>query len=235
MNAEARLAAVREKIANACSQAGRAVSEVTLVGASKTKLWEELEDFANAGLIAFGENYVQEALEKQEKARKGFPQVQWHLIGRLQSNKAKFIPGNFSLFHALDSLSVARKLDQAADKAKVLQNCLIEVNLDVEASKGGLVEKDLPGFLEQLASLSHIRIVGLMCIPEPVRGRDPRRPFAWLREMLERVNQQGAYPQNLRELSMGMSGDFEAAILEGATYVRVGTSLFGARLPKANP
>ncbi|MGZ6290483.1 MAG: YggS family pyridoxal phosphate-dependent enzyme, partial [Bdellovibrionota bacterium] len=151
-------------------------------------------------------------------------------IGNLQSNKAKFIPGRFAMFHALDSLSLARKLDKASAELKTVLPCLVEVNVDEEESKGGIAADALPAFLESLATFSNLKINGLMCLPAATKAS--RAPFAKLRGLLEAANKSGAYPHKLSELSMGMSSDLEEAILEGATYIRVGTRLFGERTKK---
>lgn len=228
-----RLSSVREKIKVACATSGRNISEVTLVAVSKTKPWADVEAYARLGVTVFGENYVQEALEKQKNAKElGMTSLQWHLIGTLQSNKAKFVPGSFSLFHALDSASLAQKLDRAAESANLVQECLIELNVDQEESKGGLAEESAARFLEQLNALKNIEVSGLMCIPAPKIGRNPREPFQRLREILSILNSKGIYRKKLTLLSMGMSADFEAAILEGATHIRVGTELFGERTRK---
>lgn len=230
-----RLQKIQSQIREACQQSGRPESAVRLLGVSKTKSWEDVRDFAQLGLKDFGENYVQEALAKSDQfsewQKSAAPElrIDWHFIGGLQSNKAKFIPGNFTLFHALDSLSVAQKLDRSAHGKGIIQGCLIEVNIDHEESKGGLQPEVLPKFLESLNQLPNLEIQGLMCLPAPREGTDARKPFSVLREIMGKLNASGAYRLPLKELSMGMSGDFEAAILEGSTIVRVGTSLFGRR------
>jgi pyridoxal phosphate enzyme (YggS family) len=225
---ERKLADIRVRIRAACRVSGRQESDITLVAAGKTKPWEQLAELARLGVRDFGENYVQEAREKQERAAAGgFPGLRWHLIGTLQSKKAKQVAGNFHLFHALDSLSLATKLDNAASAANLVQCCLLEVNVDLEDSKGGMAESQLPRLLEELSPLRNLRVTGLMCLPAP--GRDPRGAFSRLRGLREKMNAAGAYRYKLTELSMGMSGDFEAAIAEGATLVRVGSLLFGAR------
>jgi pyridoxal phosphate enzyme (YggS family) len=222
MSPAERLAAVRERIVGACKTTGRDLSEVTLIAVSKTKPWNEVAAFAALGVKDFGENYVQEALAKREA---GAADLRWHLIGTQQSNKAKLIAGKFFLFHALDSLSFAEKLNRAAGGHA--QDCLLEVNVDQETTKGGVEESLVPNLLEQLSLLENVRIKGLMCIPAPNSGRGP---FARLRELRDRMNALGAYREKLQDLSMGMSADFEEAIREGATYVRVGTTLFGERM-----
>jgi PLP dependent protein len=230
-----RLKQIQEQIEAACKAAGRAPASVALLAVSKTKSWEEVRDFRLLGLSEFGENYVQEGVAKSaalaawEKANPQATKVNWHFIGSLQSNKAKFIPGTFSLFHALDSLSLAAKLSRAAESKGIVQDCLVEINLDHEASKGGLHPEVLPKFLEELNPLPALNVKGLMCIPAPLPERNQREPFARLRELKDALNRAGAYRSQLSELSMGMSGDFSEAILEGSTIIRVGTSLFGAR------
>lgn len=219
-----RLEEVRARIAAACARAQRETAEVTLVAVSKTKPWEDVAAFKQLGVTDFGENYVQEALAKLEHPE--LLGARWHLIGTLQSNKAKFLPGKFTLFHALDSASLGAKLDRAAASANLTQDCLLEVNVDLENTKGGVSAALAPKVLQELSSLRNIRVRGLMAIPAPGSGR---APFARLRELRDELNEQGVYREKLTELSMGMSADFEDAILEGATYVRVGSTLFGAR------
>lgn len=228
------LRSLQSDIAKACRQAGREKSEVTLIAVSKTKPWEDVTEFLKLGVTEFGENYVQEAVEKVDAVAKWSAenslQANWHFIGNLQSNKAKFIPGRFTLFHALDSLSLARKLDKASAENNIVMPCLIEVNVDEEESKGGIESEALPALLESLAAFSNLKIKGFMCLP--TNSKPSRAPFAKLRSLLEAANKSGAYPHKLSELSMGMSGDLEEAILEGATYIRVGTRLFGERIKK---
>ncbi len=228
-----RLDALKLRIREACVQSGRKEDAVLLVAVSKTKSWEEIEAFAELGVKDFGENYVQEALEKQRVAHsKGLNLLKWHFIGTLQSNKAKFIPGAFNLFHSLDSFSLAQKLNKAALSAGLIQECLLEVNVDGEESKGGLASDSLACLLDQLNDLGNLKVSGLMCIPAPIEGRELREPFARLRQLMEQLNAKNCYRTKLERLSMGMSADFEAAILEGATIVRLGTVLFGERKPK---
>jgi PLP dependent protein len=222
-----RLEEVRSRIRSACKASGRLESKVTLIAASKTKSWEDIESFLLLGVKNFGENYVQEALKKQASAKAaGLAEIKWHLIGTLQSNKAKLIPGKFAAFHALDSFSLAQKLDKAAAEVGAPLECFLEVNVDSEETKGGLTMESTVRLLEQARTLNNIFITGLMCIPAP---GDTRAAFSRLREHMERINEQDAYREPLRNLSMGMSADFESAILEGATHVRIGTTLFGER------
>lgn len=219
-----RLEKIRAEIRGACLAAGREESSVRLIAVSKTKSAEAIRAFAELGVKDFGENYVQEALPKVEALRE-LP-IHWHFIGGLQSNKAKFIPGKFSLLHTIDSIHLAERVNKAALNLGLTQDCLIEVNISGEGSKAGLELGGLLPLLEKCAGLSSLNVKGLMCIPAAGLGR---APFAHLRELLEKANQAGAYLRPLQELSMGMSGDFREAILEGSTMVRIGTALFGAR------
>lgn len=226
-----RLEQVEEKISAACRSAGRKRGDVKLIGASKTKTVEEILALADAGLRCFGENYVQEGISKVQALSE--KRLEWHFIGVLQSNKAKFIPGNFDLFHGLDSLALAKKLDSAAQKQKLVQDCLIEINLNRELTKGGIPPHDALQLLESLNELKNVRVTGLMCIPNSAAQlENPRKNFAKLRELLDQLNSRGSYKHHLCELSMGMSADYEDAIREGATIIRLGTALFGERKKK---
>lgn len=225
------LARVKERISLAIRKSGRSEGSVKLVAVSKTKPWTDVMALLSADQFSFGENYVQEAVDKIElvaKAQALEAKAEWHFIGTLQSNKAKFLPGRFSLFHGLHSESLAEKIHKACEIQNTTLDCLIEVNVDGESSKGGVAPEAVAGLLEKCAQWNKVRIRGLMCIPM-ASGSDPRRSFSDLRELRDRLNLAGAYPEPLHELSMGMTSDFEAAIAEGSTIVRVGTAIFGAR------
>jgi len=224
MNESQRLENIKSQIREACLAAGRSESEVKLIAVSKKKNAEMVRAFADLGVRDFGENYVQEALPKVEALRD--LSLEWHFIGGLQSNKAKFIPGKFSLLHTVDSISLAEKVDKAAKNAGLVQDCLLEVNISGEGSKSGLEQGGLLPLLARCAGLGSLNVRGLMCIPAAGLGR---APFAHLRSLLEEANRAAVYPRRLSELSMGMSGDFKEAILEGSTMVRIGTALFGER------
>lgn len=224
MNEQERLEKIKTQIREACLAAGRKESEVKLIAVSKTKGAESVRAFAELGVKDFGENYVQEALPKVETLNA--LGLSWHFIGSLQSNKAKFIPGKFALLHTVDSISLAEKVDKAASKMGLVQDCLLEVNISGEGSKSGLELGGLLPLLERCGQLSSLNVRGLMCIPRSGLGR---APFAHLRELLQEANRASVYPRKLTELSMGMSGDFKEAILEGSTMVRIGTALFGER------
>ena len=215
MDVAAGLARVRERIAAASSRARRDPASVRLVAVSKTKPVDLLRAAQAAGQTTFGENYAQELREKAE----ALPGVEWHFIGALQTNKARMVVGRAALIHTCDRLALAHELSKRAQVAGVTQRVLLEVNVGREPQKAGALPEDVPAMLERLRELPSLTIEGLMCIP-PAEG-DPRPHFRSLRQLAEGLA--------LRELSMGMSADFEIAIEEGATLVRVGTAIFGER------
>jgi pyridoxal phosphate enzyme (YggS family) len=235
VNKSERLLLIKNKIDLGCKKAGRSVDEVNLIGVSKTKTWQEIVEFIPLGLRQFGENYPQEAVAKIEKVKDWCTQnaisttAIWHFIGHLQSNKAKLIAGKFEWIHSLDSLSTAQKISTASLQIGRKQKCLIQLNIDKEDSKGGILPDQIFSFLEELNPLEGIEVSGLMCIPNPNIERDLRFPFSETRKILEKINSCGAYKSKLKELSMGMSEDFASAIEEGSTFVRIGTALFGER------
>lgn len=224
-SAAARLAAVRARIARACEACGRDPATVQLLAVSKTFGAAALRALAAAGQGAFGENYVQEARAKQA-ALADLPLV-WHFIGPIQSNKTRPIAEHFAWVHSVDRLKVAERLAaQRPPDLPPLQVCL-EVNVSGEAGKSGIGAADLPALADAVARLPGLTLRGLMAIPAPTA--DPtlqRAAFRRVRELLENPGMRG---HELDTLSMGMSADLEAAILEGATIVRVGTALFGER------
>jgi pyridoxal phosphate enzyme (YggS family) len=206
---------VREKMARACARAGRAESSVKLVAVSKSQPLEKLRAAAAAGQLAFGENYAQELRDKSAE----LPGMEWHFLGALQTNKAKLVAGRAALIHTCDRLALAQEI---AKRAPAGQRVLLEVNVGREPQKAGVLPEDAPALLAQVRALPGLRCEGLMCIP-PLE-QDPRPHFRALRELAARLQ--------LPELSMGMSADYEIAIEEGATLVRVGTAIFGERPPK---
>ena len=212
------LARVEERIAQACRIAGRQRDEVTLVAVSKTQPAEAIEPLIEAGCRVFGENRVQEAQGKWPELRERYPEVQLHLVGQLQSNKAEEALALFDAIHSLDRPSLVTALAKAMDKAGRQVPCFVQVNIGTEEQKGGCAIADLRALLQQ-AREAHIPLAGLMCVP-PL-GIEPAPFFALLDKL--------ARDHGLSGRSMGMSGDFETAIMLGATHVRVGTALFGAR------
>lgn len=213
---------VRERIAAAARRAGRNPGSIRLVAVTKTVPVERIREALQAGLTEFGENYVQEALPKIAEVGPG---CRWHFIGHLQRNKARHVAGKFCLIHSVDSVSLARELDKRAERAGTVQDVLVEVRLDPAETKSGVAEENLPGLVEQTLALSHLRVLGLMGMPPLFPDPEEARPFfRRLRALADTL------PQPCRrELSMGMSNDFEVAIEEGATIVRVGTAIFGPR------
>ncbi|MEK9172333.1 MAG: YggS family pyridoxal phosphate-dependent enzyme [Nitrospirota bacterium] len=224
-----RLDAVLARIERAARRAGRDPGAVTLVAASKTVPVERVLEAVACGCRIFGENRVQEALGKIE-ALKGCGGIEFHLIGPLQPNKVKHAIGRFALLHAVDRLEVAERLDRAARERGITQCVLLEVNVSGETTKHGFSPADLAGTVERMGAFAGVRVLGLMTIPPPADKPEDARPhFRRLRELAAQVEALGIPGVLMKELSMGMSGDFDVAIEEGATMVRVGTALFGPR------
>ena len=222
-----RLDSIHARIDAACRRSGRDPASVRLVGASKLQPVEALAEACAAGLRRFGENRVQEAAAKSP-ALPG--EIEWHLFGPLQTNKVRPALRIFSLFHAIDREKLARALDQEARAQGVTARGLVEVNLGGEESKHGFAVDGLAAAIEPLAELRALEIVGLMSIPPPSpEAEGARVHFRRLRALRDDLDRRPEWQGRLAELSMGMSDDFEIAIEEGATYVRVGTLLFGAR------
>jgi pyridoxal phosphate enzyme (YggS family) len=224
-----RLERVRQRVARAALDAGRRAETVRVIAVSKTFAPESVREAALAGQVAFGENRVQEAEHKIPEVEKLVAQrLEWHMVGQLQRNKARRAVELFDVIHSVDRLSLARALSRAAVDLGRHPRVLLQVDVDEEEQKGGAAPEDLPALLLEVDALPALEPVGLMAIPRAVRDPDDARPsFARLRLLLERLNAARAVP--LTELSMGMSADFEAAIREGATWVRVGTAIFGER------
>lgn len=217
-----RLAGIRARITKAAEQAGRDPASVRLVAVSKFQPTESIRAALEAGQRIFGENYAQELREKHEQLADG---PEWHFLGALQTNKAKLVAGRAALIHTCDRLPLADELNKRAAALGAVQRVLIEVNLGVESQKGGVAPAQLDPLLSQIAQLSSLKCEGLMCIPPA--GQDPRPHFQELFRLREEARAKGH--AQLQELSMGMSADFEIAIAEGATLVRVGTAIFGER------
>jgi hypothetical protein len=224
----ARLADVRDRIARAAARAGRDLSRIRLVSVSKTFDAAHVTAAALAGQIDFGENKVQEAQQKQALTA-GLP-LRWHLIGHLQSNKAAKAAALFDVIHSIDDASLVRKIDSAAAAAGRTLELLVQVDLAGEPTKHGARESDLPAIFEAARTCQSVRVTGLMTLPPATADPEAARP--WFRELIRVRNQLqagGLEPGHLTELSMGMSHDYEIAIEEGSTIVRVGTAIFGKR------
>ena len=206
---------VRERIREACDRARRDPVTVKLVAVSKAQPLEKVMEAFACGHAAFGENYAQELHEKAD----ALPEVEWHFIGALQTNKCKIVVGHAALVHTCDRVSLARELAKRAEARNLVQRVLLEVNVGREPQKGGALPEQVDALYAAVWQMDRLRCEGLMCIPPP--DQDPRPHFRALREMRDRLG--------LPELSMGMTADFEVAIEEGATIVRIGTAIFGER------
>ena len=222
-----RLEEVEERIQEACRRAGRDRSEVTLIAVSKTKPAEVLKEAYDLGIRVFGENKVQELTEKYEVLPKD---IRWHMIGHLQTNKVKYIADKVELIHSVDSLKLAETIEKEAAKRHRTIDILVEVNVAEEESKFGLKVEEVIPFIEKVAGFSHINVRGLMTIaPFAENPEKNRSVFADLRKLSVDITEKNIDNVNVSILSMGMTNDYEVAIEEGATMVRVGTGIFGAR------
>lgn len=224
---EERLAGVRHRILLACQAAGRDPARVALLAVSKLQPAQAVRQAQQAGQQAFGENYVQEALDKMAALADLRGAIEWHLIGPLQSNKTRVVAEAFDWVHSVDRLKIAQRLsDQRPAQLPPLNVCL-QVNISGEASKSGLLPQEVAQVAAAVAALPRLRLRGLMAIPEPAQGLQAQQaPHRALRLLQQELNQRGLA---LDTLSMGMSDDLEAAVAEGSTMVRVGTAIFGVR------
>lgn len=221
------VARIRERIAEAALRRGRDPSCVRLMAVTKTVDDSRIGEALAAGVDILGENYVQEAKRKIETLGR---KVEWHFIGHLQSNKARHAVCLFDLIHSVDRLGLAAELDRRSDRAGVVTPVLIQVSLGGEETKGGVSPEDALALVREVAAMKHLSIRGLMTMPPWFDDPEEARPFfRALREMGERVRESGIPGVSMEELSMGMTQDYEVAVEEGATIVRVGRALFGER------
>jgi pyridoxal phosphate enzyme (YggS family) len=215
---------VMERIEKAARRVGRDPKEIKLVAVSKTVEAARVKEAIEAGVSILGENYVQEAQKKIEEIGKPVP---WHFIGHLQSNKAKYAVRLFDMIHSIDSLTLAEELNRRAEQVGQVTKVMIEVNISGEATKFGADEEKVFSIVKGILNLRHLSLEGLMTMPPYFDSPEMSRPYyIKLRDLKEKMAKEGI---SLKELSMGMSNDFEIAIEEGATYVRVGTAIFGER------
>lgn len=221
------LKAVEAEIQAACHKSGRSRDEVTLIAVSKTKPVETLKEAYALGVRIFGENKVQELSDKHDI----LPQdIHWHMIGHLQRNKVKYIIDKVDLIHSVDSLRLAETIEKEAAKRNMVANVLLEVNVAKEESKFGLMPEEVFEFIDNIAEFSHIQVKGLMTIAPFVDNPEENRPiFARLRKLSVDIAEKNVDNMTMSILSMGMTNDYQVAIEEGATIVRVGTGIFGAR------
>ena len=221
------LQAVRLRIADVAHACGRDPAGITLLAVSKTRHDDSIIEAVAAGQLAFGENYVQEGCDKAQRLAAAGYRLDWHFIGPLQSNKTRQVATWFDWVHSIDREKIAQRLSEQRDASKPPLNICIQVNVSSEASKSGIAPDELAALADAIAGLPRLHLRGLMAIPEPTDDVVLQRTrFAHLRQLRDDLNARG---HNLDTLSMGMSQDLEAAIAEGATIVRVGTALFGAR------
>jgi len=223
---EHNLQQVRERIAAAAARCGRAPEEITLLAVSKTKPASAVAEAIAAGQQAFGENYVQEGVEKVAELA-AHPDLQWHFIGPLQSNKSRLVAENFAWCHTVDRERIAQRLNDQRPEALPPLNVLIQVNISDENSKSGIMLEAIPALAAQIAALPRLRLRGLMAIPAPESDYD--RQFAVCQQMADAFNALKQDYPDVDTLSLGMSDDMDAAIAAGSTMVRIGTAVFGAR------
>lgn len=225
---QARLDSVRERIANAARRVGRDPATIRLVAISKTFSVEHIRAAARAGQRDFGENKIQEALAKLDEAQD--LGLTWHFVGHLQSNKARKAAQRFDVIHSVDSADLVRRIDEAAREAQRIVKVLVQVDLAGETTKHGAPSGDVAALLAAAMACSSARVIGLMLLPPAVDEPEAARPyFRALAALRDRLAAEGANRSMLGELSMGMSHDFEVAVEEGATMVRLGSAIFGAR------
>ncbi|MCX7771319.1 MAG: YggS family pyridoxal phosphate-dependent enzyme [Proteobacteria bacterium] len=219
---------IRKNIELAMKKVGREVPP-KIIGVTKTHPVELIEIIKKLGILDVGENYVQEMLKKMEV----YPDLNWHFIGTLQTNKVKYIVGKVYLIHSVDSLKLVEEIDKRAKKVGVIQEILIQINQG-EETKGGIKKEGLEDFIKSLNRFENVLVKGLMAMPPFFDDSEKVRPyFKEVRQLLENINQKKLYKKDLTELSMGMSGDYMVAIEEGSTMVRIGTALFGERIKQA--
>ncbi|HDT6595988.1 TPA: YggS family pyridoxal phosphate-dependent enzyme [Raoultella ornithinolytica] len=222
------LAQVQDKISDAAARCGRAPEEITLLAVSKTKPASAIEEAITAGQVAFGENYVQEGVEKIRYFQEaGASSLQWHFIGPLQSNKSRLVAEHFDWCHTVDRLKIATRLSEQRPSHLPPLNVLIQINISDEQSKSGILLDALDGLAAEIAALPNLRLRGLMAIPAP--ESEYVRQFAVAQQMAVAFARLKTQYPTVDTLSLGMSDDMEAAIAAGSTMVRIGTAIFGAR------
>ena len=219
--------AVKQNIENACKKAGRDSNEVTLIAVSKTKPLSDIEEVKKAGCMDFGENKVQELCDKEEKISEP---VRWHLIGHLQTNKVKYIVDKAALIHSVDSWKLAETIQKEAAKKDVVADILVQVNIACEDTKFGITGQETEELIRKIATLPNVRIRGLMTIAPFVDDPEENRiHFRNMKQLSIDIKEKNIDNVDMSILSMGMTGDYQVAIEEGATMVRVGTGIFGVR------
>lgn len=226
MNISDNIKSIKERIEKAAQRSGRNAEDITLIAVSKTQPAEKVIEARDCGLWVFGENKVQELVEKYPKVQ----DVRWHLIGHLQRNKVKYIVDKVELIHSLDSLELAGEIDKRAQKAGKVMPVLIQINIGKEDTKSGIYEEEIENFLQGLTGFKNILVSGIMTIPPKTDNEEEtRKYFRRMKEIFEKLKCLDYKNFDIKYLSMGMTDDFEIAIEEGANIVRIGTGIFGQR------
>ena len=221
------LSIVEKNIVDACKRVGRERDEVKLIAVSKTQPVEAIREAIEYGINSFGENRVQELREKMEIIKDS---IDWHLIGHLQTNKVKYVVGKVSLIHSLENIRLAEAIDKEAKKHNIIVDVLVEVNIAKEDTKFGVKPEEVESFIREVSKFKNINIRGLMTVaPYTDISEENRKYFKQLKKIMVDLNSKNIHNVNMNVLSMGMTGDYEIAIEEGATLVRVGTGIFGSR------
>jgi len=219
---------IKHRIRKAAGSSGRNPESISIVAASKTVSTDLLKSAINAGLHIFGENYIQEAIDKIESIADD--RISWHFIGHLQSNKAKYAVYYFDLIHSVDSVKLAKEINKQAKKINKIQKILVQVNISMESTKSGVTVEDAVFLIKETSRLENISVKGLMTMPPYFNSPEKVRPyFKGLVQLKDKIISQNIPNVEMNELSMGMTGDFEAAVCEGSTLVRIGTAIFGER------
>jgi len=224
---------LRKRIEQACQKCGRNIDEVRLIAVSKTFSGELIQEAINAGQLDFGENYVQELQGKHDAFAE--QPIQWHFIGHLQSNKVKYIADYIHLIHSVDNVNLGKEISKRAEQCNRIQNVLVEVHTTDEATKFGVPPGHAIALIKELSQFSHLRVCGLMTMgPYSDDPNDSRSSFRCVADLKKQIESEGMVNVQMRHLSMGMTHDFEVAIEEGSTLVRLGTALFGRRTKNLN-
>ncbi|MCD6586489.1 MAG: YggS family pyridoxal phosphate-dependent enzyme [Desulfobacteraceae bacterium] len=219
---------IRKRIEQAALSCGRDPLNVQLVAVSKTVSSKNVKPVIDAGVFIFGENYIQEAMQKIDEIADS--RLSWHFIGHLQSNKAKYVVRYFDLIHSVDTLKLAKEINRHAKKLNKVQNILVQVNIAMETTKSGVSTKDTISLIRDISKLENLSVKGLMTMPPFFNQPEKVRPyFKALADLKDQILKESIAHIEMKELSMGMTGDFEVAIEEGATLVRIGTAIFGDR------
>jgi len=223
-----RIEKIKRRISETAESCGRESESVSIVAASKTVTSDRVKSAIAAGLHVFGENYIQEAIDKIESIADD--SVAWHFIGHLQSNKARYAVKYFDLIHSVDSVKLAKEINKQAKKINKIQKILVQVNISMESTKSGVTVEDAVSLIEEISRLENVSVKGLMTMPPYFNSPEKVRPyFKGLVQLKDKIICKNIPNVEINELSMGMTGDFEAAVCEGSTLVRIGTAIFGER------